>query len=169
MTTGLGEDLRRGGRTLATVADWAARELAATWKSSWDAQLPRLRDAFDSVGEPAYGIYNRGLFAPLQKALERHGLTCRPRLPGSLPLSEEDWGASDHRERRMWTLLYDENGRALGAVVTRFFHDHTELRLPAPPTVVGLAETDHDRIRAIVTTEPGEWPVTTSGAPPSAR
>ncbi|MGH3793516.1 MAG: DUF6022 family protein [Pseudonocardiaceae bacterium] len=154
----LGERLGREGRSLATVVDWMITRLETDWRTSWDQQLPRLEKAFDTAGEPAYGIYNRGLFAPLQKALKEHDLTCDPALPGTLPLSEEKWGPDNFRERRMWTLLYNESGRPLGAIVTRFFHDHTELRLPAPPTVVGLRETDHDRIRSIVTTNPTRWP-----------
>ena len=56
----------------------------------------------------------------------------------------------------MWTLLLDD-GTELGALVTRFFHDHTELRLPEPPTMAGLPETDHDAIRSIVTQAPERW------------
>lgn len=157
MTT-LDQCLARDGRSIATVAGWIRRQLASTWEASWSEHLPAVTRAYERMGEPAYGVYNRELFAPIQSQLTPSGLTCTPALPGTLPLSEEEWGPEDHRERRMWTLLHDEHRTALGAVVTRFFHDHTRLRLPQPPTVAGLAEVDHDRIRSIVLTDPLTWP-----------
>jgi hypothetical protein len=160
MTTPLAHRLRRDGRSLATVASWAGEWLDAQWEQTWQQQLPQLRQLWTRIGEPAYGTYNRELFRPAQEILQQEGFTCDPRLPGNLALSEELWGPQDHRERRMWTLLLDD-GRELGALVTRFFHDHTELRLPEPPTMVGLPETDHDAIRSIVIQAAERWPVPT--------
>lgn len=76
-----------------------------------------------------------------------------------MQLSEEDWGAEDFRERRMWTLLIDReaDGDALGALVVRFYHDHTDLRLPDKPSMEAVAETDHDAIRDIVVQEAEHW------------
>jgi hypothetical protein len=129
------------------------------WDAAWQEQLPQLTEAWERIGEPAYGLYNRELFRPVQKALEATGLTCSPRLPGNMDLSEEDWGPEDHRERRMWTLLVDrEDGeRELGALVVRFYHDHTELRLPDKPSMEAVHETDHDVIRDIVVQDPRSW------------
>jgi len=158
MSTNLDRRLDRDGRSIAAVAGWVAQELASTWEVSWQDHLPMVSEAYQRMGEPAYGLYNRELFAPLQARLAAAGLVCKPPLPGTLPLSEEDWGPQDHRERRMWTLLHDEHGTAIGAIVTRFFHDHTQLRLPAPPTAVGLAEVNHDQIRQIVLQDPSTWP-----------
>ncbi len=160
MCTDLDRCLHEGGRNVVTVADWVAQELASSWQASWQAHLPMISEAYQRMGEPAYGLYNRELFVPIQARLAVAGLSCKPPLPGTLPLSEEDWGPEDHRERRMWTLLYDEQGRKIGAIVTRFFHDHTQLRLPEPPTAVGLSEVDHDRIRQIVVQDPSTWPAT---------
>jgi hypothetical protein len=157
MTVTLADRLDRDGRSVATVADWVNQRLDRDWKVVWDDHLDHLRTLFDTVGEPAYGAYNQALYRSIQQALNRQGLTCRPPLPGSLPLSEERWGTEDHRERRMWTLLFDRDDQVLGAIVTRFFHDHTELRLPRPPTVDGLAETDHETSRAIIVQDPRRW------------
>jgi hypothetical protein len=165
MTTDLDRRMQRGGRTLASVADWVAEQLAATWETSWQEHLPMITQAYQRMGEPAYGLYNRELFAPLQQQLGAVGLRCKPPLPGTLPQSEEDWGPEEHRERRMWTLLHDEDGHRLGAIVTRFFHDHTQLRLPAPPTAIGLPATDHDQIRQIIVQDPSTWPT----PPPTPR
>src|SRR2546421_12781067 len=112
---------------------------------------------WEQIGEPAYGIYNRELFRPIQEALERESFACQPRLPGNRSLAEERWGPEYFRERRMWTLLVDTGGRELGALVTRFFHDHTQLRLPRPPTIKGLPETSHDRIRSLALEGPEHW------------
>jgi len=160
MSTDLDRCLHEDGRSIATVAAWVAHELASSWQASWQDHLPMIREAYQRMGEPAYGLYNRELFVPIQARLTAAGLVCKPPLPGTLPLSEEDWGPEDYRERRMWTLLYDEHGTKIGAIVTRFFHDHTQLRLPEPPTAVGLSEVDHDRIRQIVVQDPSTWPAT---------
>ena len=158
MNTDLDQDLYRDGIDIATAAAWINQQLASSWAACWHEHLPAITALHKRVGEPAYGLYNRELFAPVQARLDAAGLVCRPALPGTLPLSEEDWGPEDHRERRMWTLLHDPNGSPMGAVVTRFFHDHTRLRLPAPPTVVAVSEVDHDRIRQIVLQDPSMWP-----------
>lgn len=158
MSTELMRNLVAEGRTLATVADWINGQLDRRWEATWREHLPRIREVYERMGEPAYGVYNRELFAPLQRDLAATGLRCAPPLPGTLPLSEEEWGSEDHRERRMWTLVTDGAGGPLGAIVTRFFHDHTELRLPEPPTAVGLSEVEHDRIREIVLQDPSSWP-----------
>ena len=160
MSTNLNRRLDRDGRSVATVAGWVAEQLASSWQTSWQDHLPMISQAYKRMGEPAYGLYNRELFAPIQARLTAAGLVCKPAMPGTLPLSEEDWGPEDHRDRRMWTLLYDEQGPGIGTIVTRFFHDHTQLRLPEPPTVVGLSEVDHDRIRQIVVQDPSTWPAT---------
>lgn len=164
MPDDLAQRLHTDGRTLDTVAAWVRSTLDVGWRSSWEQQLPAVSAAWAKMGEPAYGFYNRGLFAPIQDELAEQGLTCDPALPGSLKLSEEEWGPEDFRERRMWTLLVDERPEAspiapaqMGALVTRFFHDHTELRLPAPPSMVAVAETDHDRIRELVVSDPAHW------------
>jgi hypothetical protein len=153
----LTERLRRDGRTADTVAAWIRARLDDDWQASWQRQLPALSEAWERIGEPAYGRYNRELFRPIQRDLQAEGLSCDPRLPGNLEYSEERWGPEDFRERRMWTLLLEDDGTALGALVVRFFHDHTELRLPDKPTMEALAESDHDTIRDIVVQDPAQW------------
>jgi uncharacterized protein DUF6022 len=39
-------------------------------------------------------------------------------------------------------VLRQENGEALGTLVTRFFHDHTRLRILQAPQVLALEATD---------------------------
>ena len=157
MTAHLTDRIRRDGRSVETCAAWIDEWLDARWEDVWRSQLGHLQQVWEEIGEPAYGVYNRELFRPVQSALTREAFTCRPRLPGNLSLSEEHWGPEDFRERRMWTLLVDADGTQLGALVTRFFHDHTELRLPRRPAMEGLIATDHDVIRSIVLGEPAGW------------
>src|SRR2546421_8378222 len=130
MTARLSDRLLRDGRSLDTVAAWIHDWLDGNWDENWRSHRERLQQIWAEVGEPAYGVYNRELFRPVQETLEQEGFDCQPRLPGNLSLSEERWGPDNFRERRMWTLLVETDGRELGALVTRFFHDHTELRLP---------------------------------------
>ena len=159
MTTNLSERLSAEGRSLETVAAWIRDRLDASWDTAWQQHLPGITEAWERIGEPAYGMYNRELFRPIQRDLEETGLSCTPRLPGNMQLSEEDWGPEDFRERRMWTLLVDQqsDNEALGALVVRFYHDHTQLRLPDKPTMEAVPETDHDVIRDIVVQDPQTW------------
>jgi hypothetical protein len=157
MVATLADWLQRDGRSVATVSTWIQHRLDHDWSVVWTSRLGELHDLFDTIGEPAYGVYNRELYRPIQKALNHEGLTCKPTLPGSFALSEEEWGAEDDRERRMWTLLIDHGAEPIGSLVTRFFHDHTRLRLPRPPALEGLPDTDHDTIRAIVLGDPELW------------
>jgi hypothetical protein len=157
MPSALARRAETDGRTLATVTAWAKGRLARRWSPTWEANLEHLADLFETHGEPAYGVYNRELFRPIHRQLTEAGFPCRPVLPGTMPLSVERWGPEDHRERRMWTLVHDGEV-VLGALVTRFFHDHTDFRLPLPPMIEGLPESDHDAIRALVIEDPAGWP-----------
>lgn len=38
--------------------------------------------------------------------------------------------------------MHDAEGMALGALVTRIFHDHTRLRLPLAPRIYPIRETE---------------------------
>jgi Family of unknown function (DUF6022) len=145
LITGDGED-----RTVETVAAWMRSRLRDSWEASWQRQIAEIRQVWERAGDPAYGVYVRGLFRPLDEELVAAGLVCRPRLPGTLDGSEERWGPPEHRERRMWSVLREADGAELGSLVTRFFHDHTRLRIPEAPSVVALPLTDANRIRAAV-------------------
>jgi len=74
MSTNLDRRLDRDGRSIAAVAGWVAQELASTWEASWQRHLPMVSEAYQRMGEPAYGLYNRELFAPLQARLTAAGL-----------------------------------------------------------------------------------------------
>jgi hypothetical protein len=138
----LAETFSRKGKTLETVATYVQQYVNEHWQDVWHHHLPEIEHLYQRAGDPAYGLYSRTLFGPLQQELQQAGLTCEPALPGTFPLSREAWGPQQARERRFWCVLRQENGEALGALVTRYFHDHTQLRLPQAPQVLALPETD---------------------------
>jgi hypothetical protein len=46
--------------------------------------------------------------------------------------------------------LQHDQGKPLGTIVTRFFHDHTQLRIPQQPIMLALEETNPDAISQII-------------------
>ena len=138
------------GRTIVTVADWVRAYLNQHWRTTWVRNLAGIERAYERAGDPAYGIYGRALCHPIASELVLAGLACGPPLPGSFELSEEVGESSYDRERRFWSVVCEPGGEALGALVTRWFHDHTRLRIPRPPEVLALVETDPWEIRRIL-------------------
>lgn len=100
------------------------------WKDVWKQNQSELMDVHKKSGDRAYGIYCFNLFKPLQERLEQAEILPKPMLPGSFSQSVEQWGSWENRERRFWSLLERKDGKRLGAIITRFYHDHTRLRLP---------------------------------------
>jgi hypothetical protein len=107
----------------------------------------RLLQTFEKAGEYAYGVYGRMLFQPIQEHLLRAGLRCEPDFPGEFrSTSVEYWGPPEERERCLWCIVSTAQGRPLGTIVTQLFHDHTQFRLPHPPAVFVLEETETQAI-----------------------
>jgi hypothetical protein len=133
--------------TIHEWADWIQGHLDDQWLSTWDGQLTRLQLVYENAGEAAYGLYSRRLFVPVRDALAGAGISCRPALPGTFQLSEERWGYLACRERRLWSVLRRGEGEVVGGIVTRFFHDHTRLRVPKAPIVFAVEARDVRAIR----------------------
>lgn len=129
MTT-LAETFAGKGKTVETVAAYVQQYLDEHAEAVWREHLPQIEAHYQRSGNQAYGFYSQTLHRPLEEELRRAGLFCDPRLPGSFPLSREQWGPPQARERRFWCVLRTEQGEALGALVTRFLHDETQLRIP---------------------------------------
>jgi hypothetical protein len=145
MTGSVGRD----GWTIHEWVDWVQGFLDEQWLTAWEAQLPRLTRIWEREGEAAYGLYSRRLFVPVRDELARAGLRCRPALPGTFQLSEERWGYLSCRERRLWSVLEESGGKPTGAIVTRFFHDHTRLRVPKVPIVFAVEAQDVRFVRRL--------------------
>ena len=137
----------RNDWTIHDWSGWIQDHLDDHWLSTWEEHLPKLRLVYETAGEPAYGLYSRRLFVPVRDALAGAGIGCRPALPGTFQLSEERWGSLACRERRLWSVLRHNDDRLLGGIVTRFFHDHTRLRVPKAPIVFAVEARDVRAIR----------------------
>ena len=87
------------------------------------------------------------LEVPVRDALASAGVSCRLALPGTFELSEERWEYLACRERRLWSVLQDPDREPLGAIVTRFLHDHTRLRVPQVPIVFAVDRADVAHVR----------------------
>ena len=129
MTT-LAETFSLKGKTVETVATYVQQYLDEHAEAVWRDHLPQIEQHYQQSGNQAYGFYSQTLHRPLEEELRQAGLTCDPRLPGSFPLSREQWGSAQARERRFWCVPRNEQGEALGSLVTRFLHDETRLRMP---------------------------------------
>ena len=61
-------------------------------------------------------------------------------------------------ERRFWSVIHYDNGRAIGTLITRFFHDHTAFRIPTVPRVYAIPQTELVAIKEVIShMRPEEW------------
>ena len=98
---------------------------------------------FNKAGEYAYGVYGRILFESLQTQLEAAGFFTEPEFPGHFATSSiEYWGPPEERERCLWCMVHTADGKTLGTLVTRVFHDHTRFCIPHAPGIITLEETE---------------------------
>jgi len=147
--TSLAETFLRKGQTVETVAAYVQQYLDEHGQAVWRDHLPEIEQQYQQSGNQAYGLYSQTLHRPLEEELQRAGLTCDPRLPGTFPLSREQWGPEEARERRFWCVLRRTQGEALGTLVTRFIHDETQLRMPHL-MVLPCPQTDHAAIAVMI-------------------
>lgn len=151
--SGLNEMIRR--TTMDALTTYAQHYIDREWERVWEENLPEIERIYEKGGDSAYGFFCLKLFHPLEAEMVSEGLTPRPVFPGTFPQSEEHWGPWEERERRFWSVLHGANEKPLGTLVTRIFHDHTRLRLPKPPQIYAIDETDPLRIfHAIVHGDP---------------
>ncbi|MGX9706030.1 DUF6022 family protein [Laceyella tengchongensis] len=138
------------GNRIDVIAQYINEHITENWQAIFEEKYSQLMDAYKKVGDPAYGTYLNFLFLPIHEQLKESGLKPLPRLPGDLNISRE-WGNTNDftdQERWMWSVIEEENGVALGTIVTKVYHDHTQLRVPRPPEVFALTETDQADIVA---------------------
>lgn len=98
--------------------------------------------AFVRDGDMAYGALNTDLFQPARKLLTELGRKADPRLPGDFQESRE-WGNADEtqQQRWMWSMIWDAEGQAVGAIAIGSHHDHSSFTLPRSPEVMGTSAT----------------------------
>lgn len=150
---------QRDELTTAYVADFVRGYVRERWRAVLEQQYDKLLDAYERVGEPAYGVYFTALMRPLRQEFAAAGLITEPAFPGALQHSVEDWaGPMDDRERSMWFVVRRERKPPLGTIVVRFSHDHTRFRVPRAPGVIALDETDPEDIVEVLTGgAPSDW------------
>jgi len=139
----------QSGSIIQTIANYIQEYVTHQWRRVLEENQEELLRLYDEAGEPAYGVYAQKLFRPVREQLERAGFLSTPGFPGTLSTSLE-WGSDEERERRMWCVMRQATEAPVGTIVVGLFHDHTRFRLPHPPSVLALEETDTDEIiRAI--------------------
>jgi hypothetical protein len=132
---------RHSEMTIHLLASAIQQYIHEQWQQVLQQNKEELLRIYDTVGEAAYGTYAQRLFRPVQKQLKQAGILSEPRFPGTLSTSRE-WGPLEGRERWMWCVMKQEKGAPFGTIVIRFFHDHTQFRVPHRPVVLALEETE---------------------------
>lgn len=135
--------LAEGGEgAVQALAGYIRQHIDERWQEVLREHREELLRLYDDAGEgAAYGTYAQRLFRPVRAQLERAGFRSAPAFPGTLATSRE-WGPPEARERWMWSVVRPVDEAPLGTLVIRLAHDHTRFRLPYPPGVLALAETD---------------------------
>ncbi|WP_028776471.1 DUF6022 family protein [Shimazuella kribbensis] len=136
-------------RDIIVIAQCIEGHINENWKTVFEENRDQLIDAYEKAGDMAYGSYLNLLFLGINKLLKEDGLRTDTRLPGNLDISRE-WGNTDDstdQERWMWSTITNmENGESIGTIVTKVYHDHTQLRLPRPPQVIALKESSKENV-----------------------
>jgi hypothetical protein len=133
--------------TIHTLTSYIKQYMREQSQSLLQEQQEEMVHIFDKAGEYAYGVFFRKLCQPIQQQLTQAGFVCEPGYPGDFrSASIEYWGPPEERERCLWSVVKTAQGITLGTIVTQVFHDHSRFRLPLPPGVLALEETDNDAI-----------------------
>src|SRR5260370_11016437 len=98
MTT-LTETFSLKGKTIETVAAYSQQYLDEHWQAVWQHHLPEIEQVYKHSGDPAYGMYSRKLFRPLEDELQQAGLTPETPFASTFPPSRENWGPQGTTER----------------------------------------------------------------------
>ncbi len=131
--------------TIETLTSYIRQYIDEQWHHVLQKSQEEFQRIYDKAGEPAYGTYAQRLFRPIREQLTRAGFLSEPGFPGTLSTSLE-WGPLEERERWMWCVVRPAQGTPIGTIVIRLVHDHTRFRIPHPPGVLAVEETDADAI-----------------------
>ena len=72
----------QGEITIHTLAEYIGQCIDEQWQPVWQRSEPEMQRFFDRSGEPAYGVYGRALFRPIQEQLTHAGFLSEPGFPG---------------------------------------------------------------------------------------
>jgi hypothetical protein len=134
---------------IRTIARFIEEQIAENWSVVLETKQAKLIDAYNRGGDLAYGTYCELLFRPIQRQLKQAGVRFTPDLPGDFEISRE-WGNPHEtdQQRWMWSTLSKDDSTLLGTIVIKFYHDHTQFRVPRPPKVLALTETGKEPVVA---------------------
>lgn len=142
--------------TIQTLASYIQQCIQEQWQPVLQKGQEELLRLYDKAGEgAAYGTYAHRLFRPVREQLTQAGFSSSPPFPGTLSTSRE-WGPLEERERWMWSVVREAAGAPIGTLVVRLVHDHTQFRLPSPPSVLAVKETEADAIVQAVSHAAGQ-------------
>lgn len=127
------------------LARYVEEHIADNWQIVLETKHDKLLDAYHRLGEMVYGAYGEFLFRPVHQQLKQAGFRLAPRFPGEFNISRE-WGPEEDRQRWMWSTVSTPDAKALGTIVVKYFHDHTEFRVPRPPAILALTETGKEAV-----------------------
>jgi hypothetical protein len=127
-----------GSRDIQRIAQYIQQHVDAYWNAVFQQYGEKIVAAYDEIGEAVYGMYGLYLFRPIHEQFKQVGLKATPRLPGNLDISRE-WGPDDDRQRWMWSkIVSTDNSQPIGTIVTVYYHDHTVVRIPRAPRMIGV-------------------------------
>ena len=69
-------------RDIVALAGYLERHIQAGWLAVLDAKRAKLLDAYERIGEMAYGAYMEFLIRPLRRQMKRAGLRLDQHFPG---------------------------------------------------------------------------------------
>jgi hypothetical protein len=145
-----------GSSDIQALAGYIQQYIDDEWEAVYQQNREEMVRRYAEIGDTVYGIYGARLFRPVHAQMKEAGLRATPRLPGSFNDSRE-WGPEDERERWMWSKITRADGAAVGTIVTVFYHDHLQIRIPRAFQVIPLEVTGKRAVVAALSRQSAEF------------
>jgi hypothetical protein len=132
---------QQGSSDIHTLGRYIQQHVDEQWQQIFEANKDEMIRRYPEIGDTVYGIYGTRIFKHIHDQLSEVGLRATPRLPGSFTISRE-WGEDEtDRQRWMWSKITRKDGTAIGTIVTIFFHNHEQVRIPRAFQIIALEES----------------------------
>jgi hypothetical protein len=145
-----------GSSDIHALARYIQQHIDDNWEMVYQQNREEMARRYGEIGDTVYGIYGARLFRPVHAQMKEEGLRATPRLPGHFNSSRE-WGPEDERERWMWSKITTAEGAAVGTIVTVFYHDHLQIRIPRAFRVIPLEATGKRAVVAALSRRSAEF------------
>ncbi|HWO96146.1 MAG TPA: DUF6022 family protein [Bacillus sp. (in: firmicutes)] len=127
------------------------------WKKVLDENIEELERIFPEYEDATYGMYVDKLLPPMWTEIEKHGFRSAAEtreddfvIAGCLhfrnSMEKAKWGTPDHEVRIFWIVIENRHNEQIGTFLFELPHSHTQFRLPAPPALTVLEETERKEI-----------------------